>query len=151
VVIARADQLALREQMSRRGWRFVTPLKGKLEAWPPHMRLELPRHQAHAHREGQFIDFLLTDLTAEIWYYRRNPTIIRRMEQAVMRTSEGIPYLAPELVLLFKSKNTGSRERAKDQADYENVYPHMVPEARAWLRWALIASDPAHPWIEQLG
>jgi GrpB-like predicted nucleotidyltransferase (UPF0157 family) len=150
IVVARTDQLALREHLAGRGWRFVTPLKGELEPWPPHMRLELPRHQAHAHREGQFIDFLLTDLTPDLWRYRRNPIIVRPTAQATKRTSEGIPYLAPEVVLLFKSKNTGSRARLQDQADYENVYLHLEPEARAWLRWALIATDPIHPWIAQL-
>ncbi len=114
------------------------------------MRLESPRHQVHAHRDGQFIDFLLTDMTSDLWRYRRNPIIIRHMEQVAMCTSEGIPYLAPEVVLLFKSKNTGVRERAQDQADFEHVYRHLDAEARAWLRWALIASDPEHPWIELL-
>ena len=33
-----------------------------------------------------------------------------------LTSDNGIPYLAPELVLLFKSKNTGNHERAKDQA-----------------------------------
>jgi GrpB-like predicted nucleotidyltransferase (UPF0157 family) len=150
VVVARDDQLALREQLTQRGWDFVTPLKGKLEPWPAHMRLELPRHQFHAHRQGAFIDFLLTDITQGIWHYRRNPVVIRRIEQAGLRTSRGIPYLAPELVLLFKSKNTGNRERSQDQVDYEKVYPYLQPEARAWLLWALTATDPTHPWIEQL-
>jgi hypothetical protein len=30
------------------------------------------------------------------------------------------------------------------------VQPHLDAEARAWLRWALIATEPAHPWIAQL-
>jgi GrpB-like predicted nucleotidyltransferase (UPF0157 family) len=151
VVVARADQLALRAQMSGRGWEFVTPLEGKLEPWPLHTRLELPRIQVHAHREGHFIDFLLTEMTTEVWRYRRKPEIIRRIEQAGRRTEAGIPYLAPELVLLFKSRNTGKRERGKDQRDFEEVYPHLDAEARAWLRWALIATEPTHAWIELLG
>jgi GrpB-like predicted nucleotidyltransferase (UPF0157 family) len=151
VVVAREDQLRLREVLSERGWRFVTPLQGQLQPWPAHMRLELPRHQFHAHREEEFIDFLLTDLRGGVWRYRRNPIVIRHLEQATRQTDAGIPYLAPELVLLFKSKNTGSRARAQDQADYARVRPHLEPEARAWLRWALIATDPTHPWIAQLG
>lgn len=152
VVVARADQLALREQMTKRGWTFLTPLKAKLEPWPPHMRLEMPRHQLHAHREGRFIDFLLTDVSHDLWRYRRDPIVIRRLEQAWQQTSEGIPFLAPELVLLFKSRNTSAekRERNKDQEDFERVYPHLQAEARAWLRWALIATEPKHAWIALL-
>jgi GrpB-like predicted nucleotidyltransferase (UPF0157 family) len=150
VVVARADQLALYEHMTGRGWKFVTPLHGRLEPWPAHMRLELPRHQAHTHRAGQFIDFLLTDMADSVWRYRRNPAAIRALDRAGLRSSQGIPFLAPELVLLFKSKNTGNRERDKDQADFERVYPQLAPEPRAWLRWALVATDPAHPWIDLL-
>jgi hypothetical protein len=157
VVINRADQLLLREHMGARGWRFLTPLHGKLEAWPPHMRLEMPRHQAHAHRDGHFIDFLLTDLLltdlgSQVWFYRRTPLIIRHAQQAFRQSPQGIPYLAPELVLLYKSKNTstGQRPRLNDQRDYEAVAPHLSPEARAWLRWALLAGDTGHPWIEEL-
>ncbi len=150
VVIARADQLVLQRYMTARGWRFVTPLQGVLEPWPAHMRLELPRHQAHAHRDGEFIDFLLTDFTAETWRYRRNPAIIRRVEQATQQSPAGIPYLAPELVLLFKSKNTGTRARRQDDVDFENTREQLSAEARAWLRWALIATEPDHPWIGQL-
>lgn len=150
VVVAHHDHIVLRELLEEQGWKLVTPYKGRLELWPPHMRLETPRHQIHAHREGNFIDFLLTDLRDGVWRYRRAPKIIRNLEQAVKQSPQGLPYLAPEIVLLFKSKNTGNRERSKDQMDFEQVQPHLDAEARAWLRWALIATEPAHPWIAQL-
>jgi hypothetical protein len=68
-----------------------------------------------------------------------------------LRTGEGIPFLAPECALLFKSKNTSNKkERSQDQMDFEQAHAHLEPERRAWLRWALIASDPGHPWIERL-
>ena len=39
------------------GWKFVTPFEKRLEPWPPHMRLELPRHQVHAHRVTSLLIF----------------------------------------------------------------------------------------------
>ncbi|HSH78788.1 MAG TPA: GrpB family protein, partial [Herpetosiphonaceae bacterium] len=72
VVIARSDQLCLQSHMTGRGWRFVTPFEGVLEPWPSHTRLEHPRIQAHAHRAGAFIDFLVSDIGGGIWYYRRD-------------------------------------------------------------------------------
>jgi GrpB-like predicted nucleotidyltransferase (UPF0157 family) len=72
VIVPRRSQLDLQKHMTERGWKFVTPFDKRLEPWPPHMRLELPRHQAHAHRGEQFIDFLLTDLD-DVWRYRREP------------------------------------------------------------------------------
>ena len=142
-------QLDLRKHLTERGWKLVTPFEKRLEAWPPHMQLQLPRHQVHAHREDAFIDFLLTEMDG-IWKYRREPAAIRSLERIGLWTEGGIPYLAPELVLLFKSKNTSNQERPKDQLDYEKILPHLEPERRAWLRWALVATSPDHPWIQQL-
>jgi GrpB-like predicted nucleotidyltransferase (UPF0157 family) len=150
VQVARADQLALQEHLWARGWKLLTPLDGRLEPWPRHMRLELPRHQVHAHRRGRFIDFLLAELDGGVWRYRRDPSILQDLGRVGLRSEEGIPFLAPELALLYKSKNTSGRERGKDQADFEGVSSMLAPERRAWLRWALLAVDPSHPWIERL-
>jgi GrpB-like predicted nucleotidyltransferase (UPF0157 family) len=150
VIVPRADQLIMQKHLTDRGWSLMTGSSaGRLEPWPMHMRLESPRHQVNALRDSAFIDLLLTDLEGA-WRYRREPTIIRDVSRIGLRSGDGIPFLAPELVLLFKSVNTSGRERNNDQGDFERVYPHLEPERRAWLRWALTASDPSHPWIVQL-
>jgi hypothetical protein len=149
VAVARSHQLALQQHLIERGWKLITPFEKRLEPWPPHMTLELPRHQVHAHRDGEFIDVLLTDIDHDVWRYRRSPAIVRSVERISLNHHD-LPYLAPELILLFKSKNTSDKPRPQDQADFEGVCAQLDPERRAWLRWALLASDPAHPWIEQL-
>jgi GrpB-like predicted nucleotidyltransferase (UPF0157 family) len=122
VVIARADQLDLQQYMTSRGWKFVTPLHGQLGPWPPHMRLELPRHQAHAHRGDDFVDFLFTDIENGVWRYRREPSIVQTVERIAMRSIAGIPFLAPEIALLFKRRNYSiNQDRSKDQNDFERV------------------------------
>ena len=150
VEISRKDQLILQLYLTKRGWKLLTPFEGRLQPWPMHMRLEMPRHQVHAHRSGAFIDFLLADHEGGIWRYRREPAIIRDLARIGLRSAEGIPFLAPELVLLFKHKTSGGKERDKDKADFEKTYTSLEPESRAWLRWALIVNDPSHPWIERL-
>jgi hypothetical protein len=149
VTISYRSQLDLQKHLTDRDWKFVTPYEKRLEPWPPHMLLELPRHQVHAHRDGQFIDFLLTDMEA-FWRYRREPLIVRSREKMSLTSPTGIPYLAPELVLLFKSKNTSNHKRPNDQPDFEKTLPLLEPERRAWLYWALMAVSPDHPWIKQL-
>lgn len=149
VVLPRSAQLELQKHLTERGWKFITPFAKRLELWPAHMQLELPRHQVHAHRNDDFIDFLLTDMD-EVWRYRREPSIIRSAKRMSLKSESGIPYLAPELVLLFKSKNTSNQERAKDQPDFEKTLPHLEAERRAWLHWALVATAPDHSWIKQL-
>jgi hypothetical protein len=150
VVVARQDQVVLQQYLADRGWRFATYLEGKLDPWPLHMRLELPRHQVHAHRADAFIDFLLTDIKDGIWRYRREPSIVQSVERTILQTADGLCFLAPELVLLFKSKNTSNHERAKDQADFERIYPHLDRARRAWLYWALLTLAPQHPWLALL-
>lgn len=150
VIIAHGDQLVLQEYMRARDWKFVTPFEKRLEPWPRHMRIEAPRHQVHAHRGDEFIDFLLTDITNGVWRYRREPSIVQTIERSTLVTESGIPFLAPELVLLFKSKNTSGQARDKDQRDFAEVNAHLEPARGAWLRWALLVTNPTHPWIEQL-
>lgn len=151
VIISRTDQLMLRQCLTDRDWKLLTPFEDKLEPWPPHMTLELPRHQVFAFRGEAFIDILLTHMPQQVWHYRRVPSIVQHLDRAVLQTARGIPFLAPELVLLFKSKNTSQRDRSRDQIDFENVCPHLQPERQAWLRWALLVTNPEHPWLKRLG
>jgi GrpB-like predicted nucleotidyltransferase (UPF0157 family) len=150
IVVRRCDQLVLQQHLTERGWQLLTPLHGKLEPWPPHMFLHLPRHQVHAHRDGAFMDFLISEIEHGLWRYRREPSIVQSGERIGLETADGLPYLAPELVLLFKSKNTGQQERPKDQQDFERVLPYLEPARRAWLRWALLVTHPEHSWLEWL-
>ena len=149
VVIPYSAQTEVRAHLTERKWELLTPFQKQLEIWPPHMKLELPRHPGHAHREGEFIDVLLAEMDG-VWHYRREPLVLRALERMGLKSESGIPYLAPELALLFKSRNTGNRERPKDQLDFEKILPHLEPERRAWLYWALVATSPDHPWIKQL-
>lgn len=150
VEVARADQLTLRTYLLERHWKLLTPFEQRLGPWPAHMRLESPRHQVHAHRDGAFLDFLLNDMEGGVWRFRRAPAVVRDMSRVELRSPDGIPYVAPELALLFKSKTSGGTERAKDQTDFEQVYTLLEPERRAWLRWALTAYDPSHAWLARL-
>lgn len=152
VVVARSDQMALQAHLLEHGWELATPMEGRLEPWPRRMELHLPRHQVHAHRGDEFIDFLLTDLSEGVWRFRREPVVLRGLEKAALRTAAGVPYLAPELALLFKSKNTSKpfQPRPQDEADFERVRPSLDAEQRAWLRWALTVTAPDHGWITRL-
>jgi GrpB-like predicted nucleotidyltransferase (UPF0157 family) len=150
VLIARADQLTLREYLTARGWKLLAPFDHRLEHWPEKVFLERPRHQIHAFSEGRFIDFHLGEIEAGAWRYKRAPQIIRSLERLSLRGAKGIPILAPEVVLLFKSMNLSGRDRPQDQRDFENLHPQLEPERRAWLIWALLETSPGHAWVERL-
>ena len=87
------------------------------------------------------MDLTIGEGNAERWVFRRDPTVTRPWEDAVLSTETGIPYLAPDLQLLFKSKD----HRSKDDDDATRV----IPELNASQRDFLLAHLPAkHPWRE---
>lgn len=151
VVVPRSAIWPLKHHLEAEGWRLVLPLHGKLEPWPPESRQE-PDIQIHAHKGGKIIDLLLTEMDAHIWHYRRDSRITAPAAQALLQTPDGLPYLAPELILLFKSKNTSvtGEERPQDGQDFESVLPHMSVMQQAWLRDALRLTDLENGWLEAL-
>jgi hypothetical protein len=40
--------------------------------------------------------------------------------------------------------------RPQDQADFDQVAPHLVDDARTWLIDSLMTLDPEHIWISML-
>lgn len=151
IVLPRTAAQAVRGFLNPHGWRLVLPLRGRLEPWPPESPLE-PDIQIHAHRDGGFIDLLLTEMTGKTWTYRREPSVTCPARQAFLKTEGGLPFLAPELVLLFKSKNSSvnQHERPQDERDFRAVLPKLAAAQRNWLREALGQIDPAHPWLQRL-
>jgi hypothetical protein len=85
------------------------------------------------------LDIAVGEGDDEGWAYRRDPSVRRRWDEAVLRTGDGVPYLAPELQLLFKSKNS----RPKDEQDLRAVLGHLDVSRRAALG-ELLPDD--HPW-----
>ena len=81
------------------------------------------------------------------WVCRRDETISLPYEQIIRRTEAGIPYLIPEIVLLFKARHCAE---AKNVADFAGVLPLLAPPAVEWLRWALERVHPGHAWISAL-
>ncbi|WP_378515025.1 hypothetical protein [Nonomuraea dietziae] len=53
------------------------------------------------------------------WICRRDEGLRLPYDAIIERTADGIPYLVPEVVLLFKAKAS----RPKDQADFDGVLP----------------------------
>ena len=80
------------------------------------------------------------------WIFRRDPRIRLKAASLRSRTADGIPYLQPEVVLLFKAKAV----HPKDEMDFAAVLPHLESSRRLWLRDALTLVHPEHPWLESL-
>ncbi|WP_224279079.1 nucleotidyltransferase domain-containing protein [Streptomyces sp. LS1784] len=82
----------------------------------------------------------------DTWICRRDERIRLPYSGIIHHTQDGIPYLAPELVLLFKAKHA----RRKDQADFDATVPHMTLTQRETLAELLACAHPGHPWLADL-
>src|SRR5215471_5526454 len=78
----------------------------------------------------------------DTWICRRDARIRRPYAEIIERDRDGIPYLAPEVVLLFKAKAA----RDKDHADLRGVLHLLDAGRRSWLADALEVVHPGHPW-----
>ncbi|THF85327.1 hypothetical protein E7T09_17765 [Deinococcus sp. KSM4-11] len=136
-----------------RGWRLDASVNGSYQTFTP--PLELPAYQIHGRHpdlpDVLMLDVMLTDLSGGVWHYRRDPTITRPLQGARRVGDLGIPYLAPEIVLLFKAgSSNGQGPRGKDAHDFERALPTLDAPARTWLHGALHHTRPGHPWLERL-
>jgi len=82
---------------------------------------------------------------------RDNPRITRPLEKAILYR-DGIPYLAPEVILFYKSDKFSSEHpnvKPKTDGDFNTIMPMLSEESRQWL---LNAIDTAYPggyeWLE---
>lgn len=82
----------------------------------------------------------------DTWICRRDVRIRFPYRDIIRHTEDGIPYLAPELVLLFKAKHA----RPKDQADFDGTVPHLTSTQRETLAELLARAYPGHPWLADL-
>lgn len=147
IAIFRRDQFALQDHL--RAWRWEKVVGGKRLPWPRGDWLELPLHELYGvneQAEPRQLEVLLNESAADAWVYRRDANITRPLSKCYLTSRAGVKFLAPEIVLLYKSKYG----RALDEQDFAAVGERLEPERRAWLRAALATGDAAHPWLNRL-
>ena len=149
--IARRDQLAVQRALAR-DWRLYKTQQPGLAPWPAGEELAAPVNGVWARRADSSewaFELLLVDGCGEDWVYRRLPEIRRPITSVVATTRDGIPYLRPEVQLLYKGGSSGPRQ--KDLEDLRRMLPLLTAAEAAWLRDALSRQFPGgHRWLEEL-
>ena len=92
------------------------------------------------------LDVIREPHEGETWICRHEPTIRLPYREIIRHDPDGIPFLAPELVLLFKAKHA----RPKDQADFDDTVPHLTGAQRRTLAELLARAHPGHRWLARL-
>jgi hypothetical protein len=77
------------------------------------------------------------------WICRRDARIRRPYADLIRHDASGLPYLAPEVALLFKAK----APREKDSHDFAGTLPLLDADQRQWLADALDLVHPGHSWL----
>jgi Aminoglycoside-2''-adenylyltransferase len=149
VAVFREDQSELRNHFV--GWRFQKVVKrGSLvrEAWDGNELLALPVHEVHAlsPRGDLELEVLLNESSGENWIFRRNPAVTLARSSLGRLAQSRVPYLTPEVVLLYKSGHPS----AVDEADFAIVHRSLDINQRHWLAGALGVCYPGHHWLSAL-
>ena len=148
VAILRRDQQAFRDTLG--GWDAQIAHEGAFIPWKRGDTITAPEHHEVWARETSSgpwrIEFLLEESTGARWMYRRDPRIGMNVSDLGRRDERGIPYLRPEVVLLYKSKDA----RGVDETDLLYVLPRLDPAQRGWLFATIYTADPTHRWLERL-
>ena len=150
VAIFREDQLIVQEYLSSLGWSVDCVRHGQLVPWPAGESLVLPVHEIWCRiPDGplQRLEVLLNERKANTFVFRRDPRLSIPLDCTFVRSPSGIPVLAPEIVLLYKSKRA---VESKEQLDFGNLLNALNADRRRWLSESLAVIDPGHPWLAAL-
>jgi hypothetical protein len=128
---------------------FHVPAAGRLTPATDELIDDPDRHQTWALDRAERVwrlDVFREPHDGDTWICRRDERIRRPYAEVIRHTPAGVPYLTPEIVLLFKAKTT----RDKDQYDFDGALPLLDAGQRDWLDDALAAIHPEHRWRSAL-
>lgn len=148
VQILRDDQLTVQAALASWNLHAADP-PGTLRPWKPSEILPEHVHDIWCRPDPisrWALQLMLADTEGEHWIYRRDRRIRRPLSSLTRRSPEGIPYLAPEIQLLFKARNP----RRKDERDSAAALSYLGNEARCWLAASLRTCHPDSPWLLRL-
>jgi len=103
--------------------------------------------------EIEFIELAFDGREGDDFVVQENPKITRAMDKAILY-HDGIPYLAPEIILFYKTDRFSSEHpvvKIKTEKDFNTLMPTLSDESKKWL---LDSIDKAYPdgyeWLDWL-
>jgi hypothetical protein len=149
VLIRRDDQLEVQSYLS--GWDLHKTQQPGLKPWPSGEFQTSPVNDIWCRRTKDSpwqLQLMLLDTDGDQWVFKRDPAIRGFVDNLGRSTAAGLPYVAPEIQLLYKA---GPDTLEIDDADFQVALPLMEDTACAWLLECLEKRFPdGHAWIERL-
>jgi len=98
------------------------------------------------------LDLQLNERGADGWLLHPEPRVACAVERATAESRWGLPTVVPEVLAFYKAtayfddpRFVG--RRAQDEADFRALADLLGPDAASWLRVAVEAARPGHPWL----
>ena len=147
VAVLRRDEPAVRRHLD--GWALHVAVEpAELVPWSEPLVPE--QHAVWCRRYPAApwaFELLFNEADGDVWRFRRDRRVEMPLSVLSRSSADGTPYLAPEVILLYKAKGA----RARDEHDLQAVLPLLDERALAWLRTSLDRVHPGHRWLERLG
>jgi hypothetical protein len=148
VAVLRRDQHVFRDALAT--WDVQIAREGAFIPWKRGEAITKPEHHEIWAREtpnGPWrLELLFEESEGTRWAYRRNSRIGLNVADLGRRDASGLPFIRPEVMLLYKSKSP----RPVDETDFLYTLPRLDVAQKGWLVGALYTIDPTHRWIERL-
>ncbi len=149
VQIIRKDQLIIQEFLD--SWDLYKTNQPGLKPWKRDEFLQLGVNSIWCRKIPETswkMQILFLDSEGDEWFYRRKPSIRGFISEIGMKTSSGIPYLAPEIQLLFKAQREPAQ---KDKQDFHSVLLFLEENKLLWLKESILVQfGKNHSWIEEI-
>lgn len=108
-------------------------------------------HEIHARKVGNdpsHLEILLNESREDKWWFRKNSSVTRPLNLIGLHSQTGIPFLCPEVVLLYKAISKQPMPKSED--DFDNVLEMLKEDQRDWLRRAIQSCNSKQAWLKRL-
>lgn len=149
IAVLRREQDAVRSHLA--AWDLHIYDDGALSPWTNGARLPHDRSVVWGRTAVYLpwqLELFLENTEADEWVFTPDPRVRLPLVALGLETPDGIPYVRPEVVLLYQASHAG--DDARRDADLAAVAPRLTTTGRGWLRDALESVAPDHRWISQL-
>ena len=149
VLILRKDQFIIKDYLS--DWLLYKTNQPGLLLWDKREFLEIGVNSIWCKKDEQspwLMEIMFLDSEDDEWFYRREPKIREPINQIGNITKDNIPYLLPEIQILFKAKR---HSEVKNEQDFQNALPLLSEQQKHWLIKSLNIEFPnGHIWIDYI-
>jgi hypothetical protein len=149
VSILGCDVPALRAHVGE-SWQLWNIADGAIrpltDHWPD---VQHPESQIWGRRDAASpwaFDMPLTPDRDGLWTNKKLSGHVAPIEEVTWVAGDGIRYLNPEIVLMFKAR----LGRLKDDRDLDRCLPLLTGPARSWLAESVARLFPDHVWLDRL-